>query len=310
MTVDFAQFKARSKANSEIEKIQSKLKEMSSFQKEEDDRYWRPTLDDSGNGSALIRFLPAGEIRNSETADHIPWVRMWRHAFQNKKNNQWYIENCRSTLGPEEKDPVMEYNSVLWASGDKAKQNFVSANTKRKLTYISNILVLKDPKKPENEGKVFLFAYGQRIFNKIQNKLTPSDELSTPVDVFNMWTGASFKLIVKKVDGFPNYDSSEWLPSEELYNGADSKIKDVLERCHLLSPEISPDKFKSYDDLKKRFYKVMGFDKGENLVVEKPVARQEVEKAPWETSSASEPTSNVVDEDDEDLATLRALADE
>src|SRR6056300_1622213 len=205
-----------------------------------DERFWRPELDKSGNGYAVIRFLPAVE------GEELPWARLWSHAFQGPGG--WYIENSLTTMN--KKDPVSEDNSRLWNTGlDSDKE--IARKRKRKLTYYTNVLIVSDPKNPENEGQVKLFKFGKKIFDKITEAMQPQFEDEKPVNPFDFWKGANFKLKIRKVDGYWNYDKSEFdSPSPLAYNDAD--IQSTWKQQHALKPFLAPDNFKTYDELKEK----------------------------------------------------------
>jgi hypothetical protein len=213
-----------------------------------DERYWSVPIDEkTGNGTALIRFLP---ISNG---DKIPWVSLYSHGFQGPGG--WYIENSLTTLG--QSDPISEMNTELWNTGIDANKEIVRKR-KRKQHFISNVLVLSDPKNPQNEGKVFLFKYGKKLFSKIQEKLQPEFADEQPTDVFDYWKGANFRLKIKKVEGYPNYDSSLFEAPSALFDGDESKLEKLWNSQYSLSAEVAPDKFKTYDELKARLNKVLG----------------------------------------------------
>lgn len=238
-----------------------------------DDRYWQPVVDKNNNGSAIIRFLPGVEIGNSTEYEQ-PFVRKWSHGFKDPNTGLWYIENNLNTI--DAKDPCTDFNSQLWKSGDPEKKE-QARRQKRKLGYISNIMVLKHPARPEDEGKVFLYQYGQKIFDKIMEKvIPPEDELEPektpePVQVFDFWEGANFRLKIKNVEGFRNYDSSSFDTTKPLSDN-DAELQAIFSQEHSLLAEIAPDKFKSYDELHARLYEVLGYTKKED--VEREVAQR------------------------------------
>ncbi len=235
-----------SKLQEEINKINSKK------ESKQDDRFWQPKKDEAGNAVAVIRFLPAVE------GDKLPWVEYWRHAFKNEANGKWYIENSLTTLG--QTDPVSEANSELWNTGIEDNKKLASAR-KRKQTYVANILVVKDPKSPENEGKVFLFSFGKKVFEKIKAQMFPDKndiDVKEAYSPFCPWTGANFKLKVKIVDKFPNYDDCSFQEQSQLFDGDEKKIEAVYQQQYSLSPFVAPSNFKSYDELKSRFDTVVG----------------------------------------------------
>jgi len=230
------------KLQTEVEKINNPKNNFS----REDERFWKAELDKSGNGYAVIRFLPPPN--NEEMA----WAKIFNHGFQGPGG--WYIENSLTTLG--QKDPLAEYNSTLWNSGIEANKE-IARKQKRRLTYISNIFVVEDKANPQNEGKNFLFRYGKKIFDKVSSMANPEFEDESPVDVFNFWDGANFKLKIRKVDGFSNYDKSEFVTAAPLFED-DTKMEETWNAQHSLTEFVGEDKFKSYDDLKSRLDIVLG----------------------------------------------------
>ena len=216
--MDFETLKSSSSNFDKLTKaLESNLnpEDQSNKNKYQDDRFWKPELDKTGNGYAVIRFLPA------VSGEDLPWQRVWSHAFQGPGG--WYIENSLTTLN--QKDPVSEYNSKLWNSGVESDKE-IARKQKRKLQYYSNIYVVSDPKHPENEGKVFLFRYGKKIYDKLMEALQPQFEDETPVNPFDFWEGANFKLKIRKVDGYWNYDKSEFDSPSEL-NEDDSELDKI-----------------------------------------------------------------------------------
>jgi len=208
-----------------------------------DERLWKPEVDKAGNGYAVIRFLPA------PNGEDLPWAQVWTHAFQGPGG--WYIENSLTTLG--KKDPVSDLNRELWNSGGEGSpQRAQARNQKRKLNYYSNIYVVKDSANPENEGKVFLYRYGKKIFDKIMESMQPAFEDETPVNPFDLWKGADFKLKITKVAGFWNYDKSEFDAPAVLGDLSDKELEGIWQQEHSLSAYTADDQFKSYEELKER----------------------------------------------------------
>ena len=243
--MSFADLKRKSQSNFDF--LQKEL-EKSSSNKNVDERFWKPEVDASGNGYAVIRFLPAPE------GETLPWAKLYSHAFQGPGG--WYIENSRTTLDRNEKDPVGEVNRRLWNSGsDEDKET--ARKQKRKLQYYSNIYVVKDPKHPENEGKVFLYKYGKKIHDKILAAMQPEFQDETPVNVFDLWEGANFKLKIKKVAGYWNYDSSEF-DSVSALSADDDELEGIWKSEHSLEAFTAKDQFKSYEDLERRLNLVLG----------------------------------------------------
>ena len=213
--------------------------------KYQDDRFWKPELDKTGNGYAVIRFLPAVE------GEELPWQRVWSHAFQGPGG--WYIENSLTTLN--QKDPVSEENTRLWNTGvDSDKE--IARKRKRKLSYYANILIVSDPKHTENEGQVKLFKFGKKIFDKITEAMQPAFEDEAAINPFDFWKGANFKLKIRKVDGYWNYDKSEFETPTTVASD-DNAIKEIWAKQYALKPFLAPDNFKTYDELKEKLNRVL-----------------------------------------------------
>ena len=265
-----------------------------------DERFWKLQTDKAGNGFAVIRFLPASE------GEDMPFVKMYSHAFQGPGG--WFIENSLTTIGKD--DPLGEYNRELWNSGDESLKEQVRKQ-KRKLSYYSNIYVVKDPANPENEGKVFLFRYGKKIFDMIMDAVN-GDELEgrAGINPFDFWQGADFKLRSKKVAGYPNYDSSEFLSPATLEDLDDEELEKVWNKQFALQELVAPDKFKSYDQLKERLDKVLG---RRSSPVEAPAPAPTVEDVVSEKpvfQKKEEVTEEVASDDDDVLDYFKRLADE
>ena len=245
--MSFADLKKQSKLGSLTAKLVKEVEKMNNNGGSSgDDRLWKLECDKSGNGYAVIRFLPA------PNGEDLPFVKLYSHAFQGPGG--WYIENSLTTLG--QKDPVSEYNSILWNNGtDIGKEQ--ARKQKRKLTYMSNIYVVKDPANPENEGKVFLFKYGKKIFDKLTAAMQPEFEDEEAIDPFDFWQGANFKLKAKNVAGYRNYDSSEFARVSPLLDDDDA-MEAIWKRQYSLAELVANDQFKTYDELKKRLDSVLG----------------------------------------------------
>ena len=213
-----------------------------------DERFWKPELDKSGNGYAVIRFLPAPD------GEEMPWAKVWSHAFKGP-GGQWYIENSLTTLGKD--DPVGELNRELWNSGRESDKAVARAQ-KRKLSYYSNIYVVSDPAHPENEGKVFLYKYGKKIFDKLVEAMQPAFADETPLDPFNLWKGADFKVKIRKVEGYWNYDKSEFAAPATLGQFDDDKLESIWKQCYSLAEFEDLKNFKSYEQLQARLNLVLG----------------------------------------------------
>jgi len=251
MTYSFSNLK---KSKGSLDKLSKAIENLSEKNSGNDERFWYPETDKAGNGSAIIRFLPASAVDGEEG---LPWVRTFSHGFQGPGG--WLIENCLTTLN--EKCPVCENNSVLWNSGLEANKEIVRKR-KRKLTYISNILVISDPKNPDNEGKVFLFKFGKKIFDKITEAMNPEFEDETAINPFDFWEGANFKVKIRQVEGYRNYDRSEFDSPTALYDGNDEKLESLWKKEYSLKEFIQPSQFKSYDKIKERLNAVLG-ERGE-----------------------------------------------
>jgi len=299
--MSFATLKKNSKNS--LQKLQSEVEKINNPQNNnqknfgEDDRFWKAELDKSGNGYAVIRFLPAPD------KEDMAFVRVFNHGFQGPGG--WYIENSLTTLG--QKDPLGEYNSVLWNSGVEANKE-IARKQKRRLTYFSNIYVVEDKANPQNEGKVFLFRYGKKIFDKISSMANPEFEDESPVDIFNLWEGANFKLKIRKVDGYSNYDKSEFITAAPLLDD-DSELERVYGECHSLDDFLNPKNFKSYDELKTRLDVVLGNTPSPAMSAPSSVDSSEV---PFDGGTPMETSSSFREEEvsgDENLDYFKKLAE-
>ena len=265
-----------------------------------DDRIWKPTVDKAGNGYAVLRFLPATE------GVELPWVRYWDHGFKGP-TGQWYIENSLTSIG--QADPVGELNSRLWNSGIEADKE-TARRQKRRLHYVANVLVVSDPGNPSNEGKVMLYKFGKKIFEKIMDAMQPDFADEKPVNPFDMWEGADFKLKIRNVEGYRNYDKSEFTTPSALYDGDDSRLEGVYSQLHNLGEFTDPKNYQSYDELKAKLMRVLG----EEASAGAPTMAQEVqmnEPATYEvvppiTKEQVEDTS----EDDDTMSYFAKLANE
>ena len=261
-----------------------------------DERLWKPELDKSGTGSAVILFLPAPD------GEELPWVKVFKHAFQGP-TGKWYIENSLTTIG--KNDPVSEHNSALWNTGLETDKE-TARKQKRKLEYYSNIYVVSDPKHPENNGKVFLFRYGKKIFDKIMAAMQPEFEDETPINPFDFWEGANFKLKIRKVDGYWNYDKSEF-DSVSTLKDSDDALDSIWKTQYSLTEFTAPTNFKSYDELKKRLDDVLS---GTVTPTATAMMDDDVVETPT-FKSEPEPKIPSVDEDDDDtMSYFQKLANE
>ena len=312
--MSFANLKKQSKLGSLTEKLVKEVEKMNTGSSGADDRFWKPEMDKTGVGSAIIRFLPAPE------GEDVPWVKMYSHAFQG--HGGWYIENSLTTIG--QKDPVSEHNRELWNSGNEKDKETVRKQ-KRKLNYYSNIYVVKDPANPQNEGKVFLFKFGKKIFDKILNAMQPEFEDEEPINPFDFWSGANFRLKIRKVEGYWNYDKSEFDSSSPLMDDDDA-LETLWKKEYSLSAIVAADQFKSYEDLEKRLKYVLGQkstpraqsfeqeDEYESYVQtpsKEDAVMQQLEESYQKTKSTSSPIASSNDEDEDDaLKYFQKLVDD
>lgn len=307
MSVDFQSLKKnRSKSldklNEQLTKIGSK-----SYADPNEGKYWKPTRDTAGNGFAIIRFL------DSPQGEDMPFVRLWDHGFQGPGG--WYIENSLTTLGKD--DPVSEYNSKLWNTGLEADKE-QARKQKRRLHYIANVYIIKDSGNADNEGKVFLFKFGKKIWDKLNDLMNPSFEDEKPVNPFDLWEGANFRLKIRQFEGYANYDKSEFDSSAPLFDD-DEKMEGVWKQSHSLQDVIDPKNFKTYDDLKAKMLRVLGISGGDAALRSSASASAEEEYDELDVSSlasskkeAAAPAlkqaeSAPVSEDDDDLEFFRNL---
>ena len=263
-----------------------------------DDRFWRPTQDKAGNGYAVIRFLPAKE------GEDLPWVRYWDHGFKGP-TGLWYIENSRTSIN--EADPVSEMNSVLWNSG-REEDKQIARDRKRRLHYISNVLVISDPENPQNEGQVKLYRFGKKIFDKIMDVMQPQFADEDPVNPYDFWEGADFKIKIRKVEGWTNYDKSEFSKSTSLYNGDEGQLEEVYNRLYSLNEFTSAENYKSYDELKMKLNRVLGVDAGE--VAEAPEVHYADVPSAGNVAESPMDSAPVEEKEDDTLSYFAKLAQE
>ena len=265
-----------------------------------DERLWKPELDKSGNGYAVIRFLPAVE------GEDMPWAKVFNHAFQGP-TGQWYIENSLTTVG--KADPVSELNSTFWNTGLESDKE-IARKQKRKLQYFSNIYVVSDSKNPHNEGKVFLFRYGKKIFDKLMAAMQPEFEDESPINPFDFWEGANFKLKIRKVDGYWNYDKSEFEAPSAIFDN-DGQIEEVWNKAYALNEHTAPTNFKSYEELKARLDVVLSGTTTVGNVMETITKDPEPQIAPRVDTKPVESSSPVAkQEEDDTMSYFQKLADE
>lgn len=306
--MSFANLKSN---RTDISKLANAAAEMSSTKKStnkyEDTRFWKPTVDESGNGYAEIRFLPAAE------GQELPWVRYFDHFFKGP-TGQWYVEKSLTTLNGN--DPVSEYNSRLWNSGIEEDKE-IARKQKRRLHYVANILVVSDPSNPTNEGKVFLYDFGKKIFDKIMDKMQPEFPGEEPVNPFDFWTGANFQLKIRNVAGYRNYDKSEFKSPSALFDADEVKLEGTYNSLHDVSEFTNPSTYKSYDELKGRLEVVLGQSTGAGSTVKNEALTQTAEAVEPRSSepqviarSAPEPTIASTDDEDDTLSYFAKLAAE
>jgi len=291
--------KSLDKLTSELDKMQSK-----SYSDPNEGKFWKPQRDKAGNGFAIIRFLPAPK------GEEMPFVRLWDHGFQGP-TGLWYIENSLTTMNQD--DPVSEYNSKLWNTGlDSDKE--VARKQKRRLKYIANVMIVKDSANPANDGQVFLYQFGKKIFDKLNDLMNPSFEDETPVNPFDFWEGANFRLKIRQFEGYPNYDKSEFDAPASLSDD-DDELEAVWSKQHSLEEVVSPSNFKTYSELKTKLYRVLDLGNAPSSDGSFGGDKQD-DVLDLSTSMKSEPapaipeatTSAVVDDDDDDLSIFKELA--
>jgi hypothetical protein len=266
-----------------------------------DERLWKPTMDKSGNGYAVIRFLPSCE------GEDLPWAKVWNHAFQGP-TGQWYIENSLTTLG--NNDPVSEYNSKLWNSGVESDKE-TARKQKRKLQYFANIYVVSDSANPQNEGGVFLYRFGKKIFDKVMEAMQPAFEDESPINPFDFWNGANFKLKLRKVDGYWNYDKSEFEGVSALSED-DDVLEGIYKKQYSLNEFTAASNFKSYDELKTRLDMVLSGTVAANTTVQTLMEDEPTASLTVDTKETPAPTVTVSADDNEDdaMSYFEKLADE
>lgn len=313
MTTSFGALKqARS---SSFDKLNSQLQKMGTQStSNSDDNFWKLEVDKAGNGYAVIRFLPAPK------GEDMPFVRIWDHGFQGPGG--WYIENSLTTLGQD--DPVSEYNSQLWNSGIEANKD-IARKQKRRLGFIANIYVVKDPTNPQNEGKVFHYKFGKKIFDMLNDVMNPQFEDESPINPFDFWEGADFKLKARNVEGYRNYDKSEFSATAPLTTSdgvamSDEQLESLWESQASLQEFVNPSNFKSYNELKAKLYKVLGLDGSAHAPTttaedDKPemdfTPKFKEEAAPVQQEASSQFANSSTDDDDEfDLSVFSKLANE
>lgn len=291
--MDFSKLKSMSGRKS-LDALNAELTKISNQDsgKKGDDRFWTPSVDKAGNGYAVIRFLPPSD------KDDVPFIRLYDHGFQGP-TGLWYIENSLTTIG--KPDPVSEYNSKLWNTGLESDKE-IARKQKRRLHFISNIYVIADPAKPENEGKVFLFKYGKKIFDKLNEAMNPQFEDEQAVNPFDMWEGANFKLKIRQVDGYRNYDRSEFDKQSQLKD-SDDELESIWKTQYSLKEFLDVSNFKSYEQLQEKLTRVLNLENQPS----RKVAYEE-DDTPQLPKTEYKQTSSVDDDDDESMDFFKKLA--
>lgn len=303
--------KLKQTSQDSLKKLTEQMNKMNpdSESKKGDENFWKPTVDKAGNGSAIIRFLPAPD------GEDVPFVRYWDHGFQGP-GGKWYIEKSLTSLG--EKDPVAEYNGKLWkeSDNDDSPQRKQARKQKRRLHYVANIYVVKDPGNPENNGKVFLYDFGKKIFEKLNTLMHPVDdgiEEKKPINPFCLWTGANFYLRMRQVDGYRSYEASSFGESKPLFDD-DKEMEKVFNQEHSLKPFLDPNKYKTFAELDRRLKEVLelnvpsDFGDLEPKKAEPPVAKTASAKPIVEAKAKK--TAIIEEDDEDDLSFFKKLAEE
>jgi hypothetical protein len=305
-------FASLKKSSADIGRLTKEIEKINQPQGEgraEDDRYWKLNRDKAGNGMAVFRFLPAPAVDGD---DALPWIRYFDHGFKGP-TGKWFIENSLTSLG--QKDPVSEFNSQLWnaSSDENSWQRKQAREQKRRLHYVANIYVVKDPSNPANEGKVFLYKFGKKIFDKLTSAMNPEYEGDKPLNPFDFWSGANFKLRSKMVAGYVNYDTSSFDTPGPLLDD-DAELEKIWKSEHSLKEVLDPKNFKSYDELKRKLEDVLGATLGsaDAPVVESASISGLTQKPNFEAAKARKSVADDVpfDTEDEDLNYFKGLADE
>ena len=294
--MSFADLKKQSKMGSLTEKLIKQVEKLNDGGSKNDDRFWKPVMDKGGTGSAVIRFLPA------PSGCELPWAQVWSHAFQGPGG--WLIDNCLTTNKGQ--CPVCEANRELWNTGSKDNQNIVR-DRKRKLSYYANIYVVKDPVAPENEGKVFLYKFGKKVFDKIMAAMKPEFDDEKPINAFDFWEGANFKLKLRKVEGYWNYDKSEFAEPCPLLDN-DDELETIYKSLNDLNEFTDEKNFKPYADLKKRLDSVLG-TKTATKRQDPETIDEEEEFEPTVKTTSSSKSSPVDDDEDDTLSYFQKLAE-
>tara|TARA_R110000772_G_scaffold60742_1_gene137055 strand:- start:241 stop:1170 length:930 start_codon:yes stop_codon:yes gene_type:complete len=283
--MSFEKLKANRLAS--IEKLVGAVEPMGEKKSYIDEREWKPTVDKAGNGYAVIRFLPA------TGSEDLPWVRYWDHGFKGP-TGRWYFEKSLTSIGKD--DPLGEMNSQMWNTGREEDKEVVRER-KRRLHYVSNILVISDSANPQNEGRVFLYNYGKKIFDKIMDVMQPQFEDEKPINPFDFWGGANFKMKIRNVEGYRNYDKSEFDSVSEFFDGDEEKLKTIYDNLHGLEEFTDPSNYKTYGELKKKLYEVLGEEEiVNNFSVEQTAELNETRDVVVDAPTPSTPTRKSEDQ--------------
>jgi hypothetical protein len=277
-----------------------KMSTTTTTQSRDDGREWKPTVDQAGNGYAVIRFLPAPK------GEDLPWSRIWNHGFQGP-TGKWYIENSLTTIGGQ--DPVSELNTQLWNSGVEADKE-TARKQKRRLNYYANILVVKDPSNPANEGQVFLYKFGKKIFDKVMEAMKPEFEDEIPLNPFDFWDGVNFKLKIRQVEGYRNYDKSEFEATSSVVADSDEGIEAIWSKQYSLAEFTDPKNFKSYDELQTKLNQVLGGKSVPSPAASVAAQTGDVEDDLFVAKQSSASAAVTEDADDDALSYFARLADE
>lgn len=308
MASNFADLKKNRKAA--FDSLSNDLEKLSKGnERTKDETFWSPTVDKAGNGYAVIRFLPA------PSGETTPYVRYWDHGFQGP-TGKWYIENSLTSIGQE--DPVAQYNGKLWnvSQDDNSPERKQARKQKRRLHFVSNILVIKDAANPDNEGKVFKFKYGKKIFNKLNEKMNPEFPDDEPLNPFDMWEGANFKLKIRQVEGYRNYDQSSFDAASQI-PGDDDALEEIWKQTHSLQSILAPENYKSYDELKKKLEQVLGLGAEMTPAHQRAQAHKTAEDddVPFDIGTAAPEASNPfevgdnISDPDDTMSFFQGLAD-
>ena len=288
--MSFADFKKRVQGSDSLDKIKSKIESDGGTASYNDERYWKLSVDSSGSGMAVIRFLP------EPAGEDFPYVTWFEHSYKNEETSKWYIERSLTSLGRGTPDPMSEANNILWETGIDSNRKLASKRARKK-TYVSNIYVIKDTANPENEGKVMLYKYGKTIYKMIEDSINPPATFDDePLNPFDLWDGADFKLkaYIDSSSGYRSYGKSGFANPAPLLGGDDKVLEEIYNQLHSLEAENSDDKYKTYDELSKQLDLVLGMTKPKGR------ANVDEDEADTATTDISAADTSDIDDDDED----------